>query len=112
MRRTRKGSIVPPRHRRRARAATGADVVVDTSRVVAMTDARTHRAHLVTDEAAAAGRADAGRRYVAVCGAVVLAASPATPETRYSACCPYWRRYGTQAALGTGSTLSRNRGAS
>lgn len=75
-----------------------------------MTDARTHHAHLVTDEAAAAGRADAGQRYVAVYGAVALAASLTTPEASYSAGCAYWRRYGSQAALGRGSTLSRNRG--
>jgi len=43
----------------------------------------------VTDDPVAAGRADAGR-YVAVCGAVVLAASLTTPEASY---CAYWRRY-------------------
>lgn len=43
------------------------------SRAVAMTDARTAVAHLVTDAAVAAGRR-AGR-YVGVCGAVVLPGS-------------------------------------
>ena len=44
---------------------------------LAMTDATTGTAHLVTDESVAAGRR-AGGRYVAVCGAQVLAASLTT----------------------------------
>lgn len=89
---------MPPRHRRRGRAATGFDVVVDTSRVIAMTDARTHRAHLLTDAAFAAGREDAGR-YVTVCGVVVLAASLTTPEASCCAACAYWRRHGNRAGV-------------
>lgn len=52
---------MPPRHRRRGRAATGAGAAADASPAIMMTDARTHRAHLVTDDAVAAGRANAGR---------------------------------------------------
>lgn len=83
-----------PRHRRVGRAAISADLAVETSRVVAMTDARTRRAHLVTDAAVAAGRADAAGRYVSVCGVVVLAASLTTLESSYCASCAYWRRGG------------------
>lgn len=83
-----------PRHRRVGRAAIAAGVAVETSHVVAITDARTRRAHLVTDAAVAAGRrADAGR-YVSVCGVVVLAASLTTPESSYCASCAYWRKRG------------------
>ncbi|MGH3815558.1 MAG: hypothetical protein ACRDUV_24425 [Pseudonocardiaceae bacterium] len=46
-------------------------------------------AHLVTDEAMAAGRA-AGR-YLAVCDAVVLAASLITPESGHCRKCWRWR---------------------
>ncbi|MCA1672790.1 MAG: hypothetical protein LC799_11495 [Actinobacteria bacterium] len=46
-------------------------------------------AHLVTDEAMAAGRA-AGR-YLAVCDAVVLAASLTTPESGHCKKCRRWR---------------------
>lgn len=81
-----------PRHRKRDRAATGISLPVETPHVIPMTDARTRRAHLVTDDAVAAGRSDAGR-YVAVCGTVVLAARLTTPEARYCASCAYWRRY-------------------
>lgn len=49
-----------------------------------MTNA-TGGAHLVTEEAAVTGRR-AGR-YVALCGAVVLAASLTTPERRYCVRC-------------------------
>lgn len=90
-----------PRHRRRGRAVTGAGGAVETPRVIAMTDARTYRAHLVTDAAAAAGQADVGR-YVAVCGVVVLAASLTTPETSFCRSCAYWRRNGGQASVGRG----------
>ncbi len=89
---------MPPRHRRRRRAATSAGVAVDTSRVIAMTDARTRRAHLVTDAAVAAGRAAAGGRYVAVCGAVVLAASLTTLETSRCASCASLRKHRVQPA--------------
>jgi len=100
---------VPPRHRRRRRAATGAGAAVDISRVIVMTDARTYRAHLVTDPAVAAGRADAGR-HVAVCGTVVLPASLTTPETSHYASCAALRVHWVQAAPGRGSALSRNGG--
>lgn len=75
-----------PRRWRRRHAVTDAGLALETSRVIEMTDARTHRAHLVTDEAAAAGRADAGS-YVAVCGVVVLAASLTNPDTSYCSDC-------------------------
>lgn len=52
-------------------------VVAETGHVCALVDARTDRTHLVRDDAVVTGRA-AGR-YVAVCGAVVLAASLAAP---------------------------------
>jgi hypothetical protein len=73
-------------------------VVVDTSPVIAMTDARTRRAHLVVDAAVAVGRADAGR-YVTLCGVVVLAASLTTPEASYYASCTYWRRQGNRVGV-------------
>ncbi len=50
-----------------------------TPRAIAMTDAATSAAHLVTDKSVAATRR-AGSLYVAVCGAQVLAASLTTPE--------------------------------
>lgn len=46
-------------------------------------------AHLVIDEAMAAGRS-AGR-YHAVCGGEVLAGSLTTPETGYCRLCRRWR---------------------
>jgi hypothetical protein len=73
-----------------------AGVPVEAPRVIAMTDARTYRAHLVTDAAAAAGRADRGC-YVAVCGTVVLAASLTTPDTSFCSACARWRRRGGRA---------------
>jgi hypothetical protein len=54
-------------------------VVTAPPRPIAMTDATTGIAHRVTDESVAAGRR-AGGRYVAVCGAQVLAASLTMPE--------------------------------
>ena len=54
--------------------------------VVAMTDTRTVVAHLVTDEAVAAGR-QAGR-YIGVCGAVVLPGSLTEGTDR---CCRFCR---------------------
>jgi hypothetical protein len=57
---------------------TGAGVAVEISRVIAMTDARTYRAHLVTDAVAAAGRAPGGR-YISVCGMELLPASLGHP---------------------------------
>lgn len=101
---------MPPRHRRWGRAATGAGVAVETARVIEMTDARTRPAQLVTDAAVAAGRADAERRYVAVCGAVVLAASLATPEASSCASCASLCRHRVQAALGQDSAAGRNGG--
>jgi hypothetical protein len=53
-------------------------VIATALRVTAVTDARTHRAHLVTDEASTAGRRSG--RYKALCGAIVLAASLTTPD--------------------------------
>lgn len=100
---------MPPRHRLRGRATTSAGVAVDTSPAIAMTDARSRRAHLVTDAAVAAGRADAGR-YVAVCGTVMLPASLTTPETGHCASCAYWCRRQVSAAPGRGSTVSRKVG--
>lgn len=58
-------------------------------RITTVTDARTATAHLVTDDAAAAGRS-AGR-YRAVCGELVLAASLTTPERRSCRACVQWR---------------------
>ncbi len=72
---------------------TSAGVAVETSRAIAMTDARMYRAHLVTDAAAAAGRAHGGRS-ISVCGMAVLPASLATPETSYCRSCAYWHRHG------------------
>ncbi|MGH3939919.1 MAG: hypothetical protein ACRDTG_15070 [Pseudonocardiaceae bacterium] len=57
--------------------------------VVAITDAHTHSAHLITDEAFAAG-CRAGR-YLATCGAEVLTASLTTPERGYCESCTRWR---------------------
>lgn len=54
-------------------------VVTAPPRPIAMADATTGTAHLVTDESVAAGRR-AGGLYVAVCGARVLAASLTMPE--------------------------------
>ncbi len=57
--------------------------------LIPLTDVRTGGAHLVTHEAAAAGR-PAGR-YRAVCGAIVLAASLTTPERASCRACERWR---------------------
>lgn len=54
-------------------------VVTAPPRPIAMTDATTGTEHRVTDESVAAHRR-ADRRYVAVCGAQVLAASLTMPE--------------------------------
>ena len=59
--------------------SAGTPVVTAPPRPIAMTDATTGIAHRVTDESVAAGRR-AGGRYVAVCGAQVLAASLTMPE--------------------------------
>jgi hypothetical protein len=100
---------VPQRHRRRGCAATGTHVAVETSRVIAITDTPARRSHLMTEAAAAAGRTDAGR-YVAVCGAVVFAASLTTPEATCCASCASLRALWVQAAPDRGSTISRNGG--
>ena len=73
--------------------------LADRPRMMVMADAQTHCAHLVTDDAAVAGRADGGR-YLALCGAVVLAASLTMPETSYCALCAYHRRYRSQGVPG------------
>ena len=68
--------------RRRGVTARSARIPVVTAppRLIAMmVDARTGTAHRVTDESVAAGRR-AGGRYVAVCGAQVLAANLTMPE--------------------------------
>jgi hypothetical protein len=53
---------------------------------VEMVDARTLQAHLLTDEALAAGRRGEGR-YVALCGVDVLPAALVTREARYCRLC-------------------------
>ncbi|MGH3793611.1 MAG: hypothetical protein ACRDSP_01845 [Pseudonocardiaceae bacterium] len=58
--------------------------------VVPITDARTGGAHLVTDEAIAAGRR-AGR-YVTVCGIVALAGSPTAEADTFCLSCREWAR--------------------
>lgn len=74
---------------RHAHHQTGANLmtglVVSTLHVVAMTDTCTVVAHLVTDEAVAAGR-HAGR-YVGACGAVVLPGSLMEATSRYCRSC-------------------------
>jgi len=63
--------------------------------------ARTVRAHLVTDDAAVAGRRT--RHYRAVCGELVLAASLITPERGSCRACLQWRqrrKRGTAGSLG------------
>ncbi|MGH3812592.1 MAG: hypothetical protein ACRDUV_09070 [Pseudonocardiaceae bacterium] len=62
-----------------------------------MTDGPTGTAHLVTDEAFAAGRSAAEGRYLTVCGGQVLAASLTAPARRH---CPACER---------GSASTRNR---
>lgn len=85
--------IAVPRHRKRRCSASGAGIATERLHVIAMTDARTRCAHLVSDAAVAAGRADAGR-YVAYCGAVVLAASLTTPESSHCDSCADQRSRG------------------
>lgn len=69
----------------RKRPITG--LAVATPHVIKMTDTRTVVAHLVTDEAVAAGRR-AGR-YVGLCGADVLPGSLKEDTNRF---CPYCRQ--------------------
>ncbi|MGH3796701.1 MAG: hypothetical protein ACRDSP_17640 [Pseudonocardiaceae bacterium] len=71
-----------------ATVAVRAANVRDKARVVAMTDTRTVVAHLVTDEAVAAGRR-AGR-YVGVCGAVVVPGSLLEGTDRGCRSCQDW----------------------
>ncbi|MGH3902987.1 MAG: hypothetical protein ACRDTE_02120 [Pseudonocardiaceae bacterium] len=71
-----------------ATVAVRAANVRDKARVVAMTDTRTVVAHLVTDEAVAAGRR-AGR-YVGVCDAVVVAGSLLEGTGRGCRSCQDW----------------------
>ncbi|MGH3796566.1 MAG: hypothetical protein ACRDSP_16955 [Pseudonocardiaceae bacterium] len=54
-----------------------------------MTDARTSVAHLVTDDAMTIGRRLG--RYVACCGAEVLASSLTAEESGYCRSCRRWR---------------------
>jgi len=74
--------------RRSGRHARTGGARTETARAVLVTDARTGGAHLVTDEAAVAGRRVG--RYVAACGAEVLAASLTTPERHYCVRCTRW----------------------
>ncbi len=67
--------------------------------LTAVTDARTHRAHLVTDDASAAGRPSG--RYKALCGAIVLAASLTTPDRGQCDTCTH-RAAPPPAAAGRG----------
>ena len=63
-----------------------------TARAVALravVDVSSALAHLVTDEAMAAGRRSG--RYLAVCGDRVLAASLTAPESGYCKRCRRWR---------------------
>jgi hypothetical protein len=55
-------------------------------RTVEMVDARTLQAHLLTDEALAAGRRGDGR-YIALCGSDVLPASLAAAERGFCRRC-------------------------
>lgn len=71
------------RHKRRAGSVP---LVAARPRAIALTDALSHTAHWVTDDAAAAGRRSGGR-YVAVCGLEVLPASLTTPERSYCSSC-------------------------
>lgn len=57
---------------------------------VELIDAETGTTHLVSDEEVDSGR-HAGR-YVAVCGAVVLAASLTAPAKKYCRSCAQWAR--------------------
>lgn len=68
-----------------ARGRTPTTPAATVPRLVALTDVYTGAAHLVTDEAMAAGRRAAGR-YVAICGADMLPASLTAPERRI---CPH-----------------------
>jgi hypothetical protein len=68
------------RHRRADHRARRRD------RSIEMVDARTLQAHLLTDEALAAGRRGEGR-YVALCGVDVLPASLTAAERGYCTSC-------------------------
>lgn len=71
------------RHRRRDRARqTG----LRSRRLIAWVDARTSITHLLTPEAAAAGRLGGGR-YITLCGANVLPASLVDPGESYCRAC-------------------------
>ncbi|MDQ3153273.1 MAG: hypothetical protein M3R63_16680, partial [Actinomycetota bacterium] len=59
-------------------ATVVAMIAATPPKVTDVTDARTHRSHLVTDDASTAGRRSG--RYEALCGAIVLAASLTTPD--------------------------------
>ncbi|MGH3849220.1 MAG: hypothetical protein ACRDRT_05880 [Pseudonocardiaceae bacterium] len=59
--------------------------------VTPMADGRTGRVHLITDTDAAAGRARGGR-YIAGCGAVVVAAALTTPDGESCRSCASWAR--------------------
>lgn len=56
--------------------------------VVTMTDARHGARHYLTDDAASAGRGTG--RYIAVCGAEILAASISAPDGRACPWCASW----------------------
>ena len=78
-------------HSRLHRREGGAiGTVTEKGHVFAMVDASTGRTHLVRDDAVVAGRR-AGR-YVAVCGAVLLAASLTAPGDTYCRRCADWAK--------------------
>ncbi len=71
--------------RRQAARRAVADVITARPQAIAITDARTGIDHLVTDAAAARGRSSG--RYLAICGARVLAASLTAPAAGTCRCC-------------------------
>jgi len=71
--------------RRQAARRAVADVITARPPVIAITDARTGTDHLVTDAATAMGLSSG--RYLAVCGARVLAASLTAPPAGTCRCC-------------------------
>ncbi len=71
---------------------------------IVITDDLTGTAHLVTDEAFAAGRRTAGGRYLAVCGAQVFAASLAAPARSH---CPACERGSASTRTGGGTHADR-----
>lgn len=81
--RVRAGVRPPSRLRDRGIATEGAQ-----RGMLSVVDARTGEAHQVTADSLDSGRVTG--RYVAVCGAEVLAASLTAPPTRYCRSCAEW----------------------